>query len=186
MRNYYKALAKFKQSVPVIYKGTQGYGYKYADLPAIFKVILPILSDCGLDFNQDLITIDDKTFMETTVIHLESGELKTSICEIPRVPIAKMNDHQSFGSGLTYYRRYCLSVKLGLITDVDNDAQGQQTKKKKTAPAKTKLTTDNFNALVGLISSQDMDKNGETWTIDKAIERFDLTIEQKETLNNIN
>ena len=73
MTNYYQALAKFKQSVPVIFKGTQGYGYKYADLPAIFKVILPILKDCGLDFNQDLVTIDDKTYIETTVVHLESG-----------------------------------------------------------------------------------------------------------------
>ena len=185
MTNYYQALAKFKQSVPVIYKGTQGYGYKYADLPAIFKVILPILSECGLDFNQDLKTIDDKTYIETTVVHLESGENKSSICEIPRIGIAKMNDYQSFGSGITYYRRYCLSVKLGLITDVDNDASGQQIKREKTAPAKKKLSTTNLNALAGLISSQDPDKNGEVWTKEKALEKFNLTPEQKKTLLNI-
>ncbi len=185
MKNYYQALAKFKQSVPVIYKGTQGYGYKYADLPAIFKEILPILKECGLDFNQDLVTIDDKTYIETTVVHLESGENKPSICEIPRISIAKMNDYQSFGSGITYYRRYTLGVKLGLITDVDNDASGQQIKREKTAPAKKKLSTNNLNALAGLISSQDPDKNGEIWTKEKALEKFNLTPEQKKTLLNI-
>ena len=32
----YKALSDFQNEVPVIHKGTQGYGYSYADLPAIF------------------------------------------------------------------------------------------------------------------------------------------------------
>ena len=184
MKNYYQALAKFKQLCPLIFKATQGYGYKYADLPAIHKQILPILDEVGLDFNQDLVTIDDKTYMETTIVHLESGENKSSICEIPRVGIAKMNDYQAFGSGITYYRRYCLSVKLGIITDVDNDAQGTQIRKPKEelTPLKPKLSTNNFNALFGLISSQDPDKNGEIWSKEKAELKFNLSQEQKKSL----
>jgi len=40
-----------------------------------------------------------------------------------------MNDYQSFGSGVTYYRRYAISSALGLVTDVDNDASGEQESK---------------------------------------------------------
>ena len=43
MKNLYKALAEFQQEVPVIHKGTSGYGYSYADLPAIFEIINPLL-----------------------------------------------------------------------------------------------------------------------------------------------
>ncbi len=32
-----------QQEVPVIHKGTQGYGYSFADLPTIFNVINPLL-----------------------------------------------------------------------------------------------------------------------------------------------
>ena len=35
-----------------------------------------------------------------------------------------MNEYQSYGSGVTYYRRYALSSMLGLVTDKDTDAAG--------------------------------------------------------------
>ena len=50
-----------------------------------------------------------------------------------------MNDFQTLGSGITYLRRYSLSVILGLITDKDVDACGTQEDKpvgKKTFTAK--------------------------------------------------
>ena len=37
MKSIYKALADFQQECPIIHKGTKGYGYTYADLPAIFE-----------------------------------------------------------------------------------------------------------------------------------------------------
>jgi hypothetical protein len=37
-----------------------------------------------------------------------------------------MNEYQSFGSGITYYRRYALSAALGLVTDKDTDASGEK------------------------------------------------------------
>ena len=39
-----------------------------------------------------------------------------------------MNDYQSLGSGITYLRRYSLSSALGIVTDEDTDAQGEQVK----------------------------------------------------------
>jgi len=37
MKHLFKALAAFQQEVPVIHKGTQGFGYSYSDLPQSLK-----------------------------------------------------------------------------------------------------------------------------------------------------
>jgi len=109
MKNLFKSLATFQQEVPVIHKATQGYGYSYADLPKIFEVINPLLQKHGLGFTQTLNTKEGITYLCTTVFHVESGECLDSMVEIPNVALKGMNDYQSFGSGVTYYRRYALS-----------------------------------------------------------------------------
>jgi hypothetical protein len=127
MKNYFKALAEFQQEVPVIHKGTQGYGYTYADLPAIFETINPLLKNHGLGFTQEM----EGTSLKTTVFHVESGEFRESSTDIPQgVTLKGMNDFQVLGSAITYIRRYALSSALGLVTDKDTDAGGEQTKGK--------------------------------------------------------
>jgi hypothetical protein len=126
MKNLYKALADFQQEVPVIHKGTSGYGYSYADLPAIFEIINPLMKKHGLGFYQAV----NGTNIETTVFHVESGEeIKSSTCIPQGVQLAKMNEFQVLGSAITYIRRYALSSMLGLVTDKDTDASGEQVKK---------------------------------------------------------
>ena len=44
MKNLFKALADFQQEVPIIHKGTSGYGYSYADLPDTIEIINPYLA----------------------------------------------------------------------------------------------------------------------------------------------
>ena len=125
MKNIFKSLAKFQQEVPVIHKGTQGYGYSYADLPAIFEIINPLLKSNGLGFTQ---LINGKS-LKTIVFHIDSGETIESETDIPQnVSLAKMNEFQVLGSAITYIRRYALSSALGLVTDKDTDAGGDQIK----------------------------------------------------------
>jgi len=125
MKHIYKAVAEFQQEVPVILKDTQGYGYSYTDLPAIFKVINPLMQKHGLGFTQCI----NETRLDTTIFHIESGEELKSSTTIPQgVQLAKMNDFQVLGSAITYIRRYALSAMLGLVTDKDIDASGEQTK----------------------------------------------------------
>ena len=125
MKNLFKALANFQQEVPVILKDTQAYGYKYSDLPAIFEVIKPILKKNGLGFTQ----LINGTSIKTIVYHIESAEQIESETYIPQGVILKgMNDFQVLGSAITYIRRYALSSILGLITDKDTDASGEQIK----------------------------------------------------------
>ena len=123
MKNIYKALAKFQQEVPVILKATSGYGYQYADLPAIFEVINPLLKNNGLGFYQAV----NGTKIKTVIFHIESGETIESETDIPQgVSLKGMNDFQVLGSAITYIKRYALSSLLGLVTDKDTDASGEQ------------------------------------------------------------
>ena len=125
MKNLFKALANFQQEVPVIHKGTQGYGYSFADLTAIFKVINPLLKKHGLGFTQ---LVGDGA-IKTIVFHVESGEQIETTTTIPQgVSLKGMNDFQVLGSAITYIRRYALSSALGLVTDSDPDANGVKEK----------------------------------------------------------
>lgn len=125
MKNLFKALASFQQEVPVIHKGTQGYGYSYADLTAIFSTINPLLKKHGLGFTQ---LVGDNN-IKTIIFHIESGEQLETTTTIPSgVTLKGMNDFQVLGSAITYIRRYALSSALGLITDKDLDACGEQQK----------------------------------------------------------
>ena len=134
MKNLYKSLAAFQQEVPAIHQGTKGYGYTYSDLKTIFKVINPILAKHNLGFTQLL----DGTNIKTVIFHTTSGESIESITEIPQnITLKGMNTFQVNGSGITYYRRYSLSSALGLVTDVDSDATGEEKPAPKAKPAPT-------------------------------------------------
>lgn len=118
MKELFKSLADFQQEVPVIYKGTKGYGYSYADLPAIFETINPILKKHELGFTQ-LIQAD---YINTKVFSTKTGDFIESNIDIPKGVVLKgMNPYQVMGSAITYLRRYALSSALGLVTDVDTD-----------------------------------------------------------------
>lgn len=131
MANIYKSLADFQQEVPPIYKGTSGYGYKYADWGEILAVVNPLLSKHNLGFTQLL----EGSSLKTVLFHTESGETIESLVDIPQgVELKGMNDFQVLGSAITYLRRYSLSSILGLVTDEDADASGEQTGKKEAKP----------------------------------------------------
>lgn len=123
MKNIYQALANFQQQCPIIHKGSQGHNYTYADLPKILEVINPILKKNNLGFTQLL----NEGGLRTIIFHTESGETIESNVVIPTVVLRGMNEYQSYGSGITYYRRYALSSALGLVTDKDTDAAGKST-----------------------------------------------------------
>lgn len=181
-KNLFKALANFQQTVPTIHKGTSGYGYSYADLPAIFEVINPILKENGLGFTQQLGNNDlGFNTITTTIFHSESGESMSSTMIIPNdVSLKGMNEFQVMGSAITYYRRYSLSAILGLVTDKDTDASGEQNKAPKKAPAKKPVAKKKEvlnsshkvwnNVVVGLKSGYSMDQVKQKYSVSKAVE----------------
>jgi hypothetical protein len=173
MKHLFKSLAEFQQEVPTIHKATQGYGYTYADLPKIFEVINPLLKKHGLGFTQlihgtDLITI---------IFHAESGETLESKTSIPQgVQLKGMNDFQVLGSAITYLRRYALSSALGLVTDKDTDAGGEQVKtEQKNEVKKVAIDDKRLTKAIKAISDGG-------YTMDELTKTFELTPEQLKTL----
>ncbi|OCK53199.1 hypothetical protein BA768_01190 [Chryseobacterium sp. CBo1] len=180
MKTLYKSLASFQQEVPVIHKDTQGYGYSYADLPAIFEIINPLLRKHNLGFTQP---IKGKE-IHTTIFHTETGESLESTIDIPEgVQLKGMNDYQVLGSAITYLRRYALSSILGLVTDKDTDGNGvekkgtQQNKPQQNPPqqnqkpAKTEITTEKLKKDIDAFSNVDEFVDFRT--------KYSLTAEQK-------
>lgn len=98
-------------------------GYKYADLPQVLEAVIPALTECGLLLKQRIV-LDRETKMsllETSVVHVASGEAESMDlpCFIDEKP-------QSFGSRLTYMRRYSVLAILNLAPDDDDDGQTAQ------------------------------------------------------------
>jgi len=167
MKNLFKSLAAFQQECPTIHKGTQGYGYSYADLASINNVINPLLAKHGLGYSQPPCR---DNIIKTIIFHVESGEYLESEMQIPQgVQLKGMNDFQVLGSAITYIRRYALSSMLGLVTDKDVDAAGEQVKA--STPAKKprlEIGSENFKkakeyvmkggALEDVWNKYDMDK----------------------------
>jgi hypothetical protein len=174
MKHLLKSLAAFQQEVKVIHKETQGYGYSYSDLPKIFSEVNPLLQKHGLGFTQLINSQDGLNYLKTILFHVESGEMIDSNTLIPYVQLKGMNDFQSFGSGVTYFRRYCLSSILGLVTDKDTDASGEQVKTKK----KPKIDNDRLEKAIAAV------KSGKYELADIPL-NFDLTDEQIEMLGKI-
>ena len=169
MKNLFKALADFQQEVPVIHKATQGYGYTYADLPKIFEAINPLLKKHGLGFTQ----LINGTDLITILFHVESGEVIESKTAIPQnVQLKGMNDYQVLGSAITYLRRYALSSLLGIVTDKDTDASGEQIKHE---PKKPTIDNKRFQKVIEAIDK------GE-FTIEELKDKFDLTEAQSKSL----
>lgn len=171
----FKALARFQNEVPIIHKNTTGYGYKYADLPTIIPIINPLLFKNGLGYAQPLIGSSIKTI----IFHFETGETLESCIDIPQGVVLKgMNDFQILGSAISYLRRYSLASILGLVTDVDLDASGTQTKKE--TGLKT-ISEADFLKLCGAINAG-KEHNGEIIDEAWAVKTYTLTVEQLKTI----
>lgn len=179
MKNLFKSLAEFQQEVPVIFKGTTAgsgnFAYQYADLPAILNVINPLMQKHGLGFTQLTNHKDGVDYLVTVVFHVESGEtLETSLRLMPDVELKGQNILQSYGSQLTYFRRYGISQMLGLVTDKDTDAAGETTKKK-TFP------NDRFETGMNMVFKGEITKE----QFLKAVKGYELTEDQSKQLEAI-
>ncbi len=120
-----QALKEFQAVAVNAFKGKKGYGYNYSPIDVILKENRPLLAKFGLshiqsqEFDSDIITVT------TRLIH-ESGEWIETTAVSPYTQLKGMNSYQSIGSGITYLRRYSLSAALGIASDDDEDAHGEQ------------------------------------------------------------
>lgn len=155
-----KALIEFSKECPTILKERDNnvYRSRYADLGAILKIVTPVLAKQGLVVVQLPNTVDGATFLETALIH-ESGEMISASMALSPVAQVLYKDAdnnqvrvvtpQSWGSAITYARRYMLSAMLSLCVDDDddgNDASGASSPAKQSQPAAQPASTQKASA----------------------------------------
>lgn len=173
-KSIHRSLAAFQQECPVIHKATKGYGYSYSDLPTIFAVINPLLKKHDLGFTQ---LIEGNT-IKTILFHIETEQNFISETAIPQdVSLKGMNQFQVLGSAVTYLRRYALSSMLGIVTDKDTDAAGEQLPKKHWN-GKNTISNDRFEKGVEKVANDEITKEAFL----KMAERFELSELQQSAL----
>lgn len=104
---------KLEKDVKVRMKSGGQYSFKYADLSACVKAAAPVLKANGLAVAQ--IICDGKLI---TILTHKSGEWIKSELNLP----PQTNDYQSYGSAITYLKRYSYCAILGIVADTDDDA----------------------------------------------------------------
>jgi hypothetical protein len=118
MKNIATALAKAQANMGKALKQTPNphFRTKYADLGIVMDACLPALNEAGIALIQPTGENEHGRFVETILIHGESGEQLS--CRVPL--IVSKNDMQGYGSAVTYARRYGLMSMAGIAPEDDD------------------------------------------------------------------
>jgi len=188
--NLVKKIADFQQEVPVIFKGSEGYGYSFSNWTSILEIVNPLMKKHGLGFTQGT-KINESlgvTIVYTKVFDTETGEVELSEMVLPYdVSMKGMSTPQSIGSMITYFKRYQLSAMLGLVTDKDVDGadiKASKELKKESKASKTKgvlkeLTDDVKASMLAYI------EQGKASTVEKQLINYSPSDNLTEVFNKI-
>jgi hypothetical protein len=121
-KEWYKIKQQIKESIPILNKVTEGYGFKYTTYSDILATISPILAKYSVTFDQK-VTSDEKGISVKTVLycHYEKMEDETLFIPWERVDLPKMTNVQSMGGVCTYLKRYGVTNILGIHSEKDAD-----------------------------------------------------------------
>lgn len=118
----FAAMGKAQGEFDVASKDKQNpyFKSKYADLESIVSAARPALKAHGLSFMQIIReSIDGKNYLHTYLTHSSGQWMRSRI----RISPPK-NDMQTFGSYLSYLKRYALAALLGVVSaDEDDDGE---------------------------------------------------------------
>ncbi len=153
IKNIAPAMAKVIGEVKDATKEKEGFGYQYAPLDQVLKIVRPILAKNDLSLIQSERFDEDKVVVETLLLH-KSGEWIMTEVSAPYEKLRGMNAYQITGSALTYLRRYGLSAAVGIAADEDNDAAGEP-EQEQAQP----VTPEQVLELEKLIADTKTDKN---------------------------
>lgn len=131
------ALARFQSRMPQVYKKNLVSNkdgsprYRFAGFEDVMRIAQPYLSECCISVSFSTPKEDGDTF--TMVCHLRVGShAEDRPFSGPRPNVAaiagslRLTEPQAYGLVLSYYKRYALCAAVGIVvTDEDNDAQGQ-------------------------------------------------------------
>ena len=132
IKNIAAAQLKVQKEIKDISKDSTGYGYKYTSFDKLVQYLRPLLAKHGISFIQMPVGGDKydegngTVGLQTLYMHAESGEWITNVIKSPVAESKGMNQYQSIGSAITYFRRYSLSSFVGIASEEDADAASKE------------------------------------------------------------
>lgn len=126
---YYSAISEFQRRAPIIAKGDDAHGKKYAALDRIWRTIRPLAGELGLTVTWQACELrDGLCHVEGTLAHV-SGHCTPIVADtaLPEL-IRGQNLAQQTGSAETYAKRRALCSALGIVTGEDDDGEAAGTK----------------------------------------------------------
>ena len=164
MKGIATALAKAQANMGKALKQANNphFRSKYADLGNVMDACLPALNEAGIALIQPTGEDERGRFVETILIHGESGEQLS--CRVPL--IVSKNDMQGFGSAVTYARRYGLMAMAGIAPEDDDGnaaaaaAPKQEQRQQRKAPSPDAIQ----NAANYLAQADSLDDLRDRWT----------------------
>jgi len=122
---YFSAVTQFQQEAPIIEKGDDAHGKKYARLDRIWRTIRPLVAKLGLAVTWQRCEIKDGLcHIEGRLTHVMGhSEAIVADTALPEL-IRGQNAAQQVGSAETYAKRRALCSALGLVTGDDDDGHG--------------------------------------------------------------
>lgn len=163
------ALAKAQgEFTPAIKDATNPFfKSKYANLCSVNKACQEPLSKNGLSISQPTIRDELGQWVVVTKLMHSSGQWIS--CHTPI--ITAKPDIQSFGSSVTYARRYGLSTLVGVVTDEDDDGEAAmdrnaqpQKPQKKPDVKRIYITEIQGHELARLLTKCDQEFQDTVWT----------------------
>lgn len=122
LNELFAALAKAQSEMGSAHKGSENpyFKSKYADLEEVVNSSRPALTKNGLAVLQQIVLNDDGASILHTILAHSSGQFIESRMRI----VPPKNDIQSFGSYLTFLRRYSYAALIGVVVG-ENDDDGE-------------------------------------------------------------
>ena len=109
------------KTVTVTMKSGGKYTFSYAPLESILRAVTPALAVNGLSLTQGVIGAENGPYVETTLLHASGQQISN------KVAVFQSGDGaQAYGSGLTYARRYGVTLLLCVCADDDDDGNASE------------------------------------------------------------
>lgn len=107
--------------VTVTMKSGGKYTFAYAPLESILRAVTPALAANSLSLTQGVIPSPEGAYVETTLLHASGQKINN------RIAVFQNGDGaQAYGSGLTYARRYGVTLLLCICADDDDDGNASE------------------------------------------------------------
>ncbi|WP_291327134.1 ERF family protein [Desulfovibrio sp. UCD-KL4C] len=116
------AMLKVQQSLKPAQKDGQNNftNSRYATLQSVMETCRDALLTNGIWLTQLPVQVDHGNLgLVSKIVHAESGQWQSSLLMMP----LPKSDPQSYGSAMTYARRYGLAALIGIVTECDDDAE---------------------------------------------------------------